>query len=1035
MQYSKPSKTAFSILILVTTTLAAPGLSQSGRGRPKIPQPSPTTSQPPPVISVPPAAAVIKQEQVGTTSRFVLRNGITIVISEHHATPIAAAVAYFKAGALDEPWSMSGTQQLVERMIFNGTVLRPGDRALGDLRTLGASIEAGTSYDGAAYSVVAPSDKIKEALTIQADMLQNPKVDAEALRREIATVIEETRGQGVPLVTGLTPPSHAFTTRTFTADPSDQALTRLKDFDDPAAFSMVRLFNIAFTSGASVNIDALRSVTREQLVEFYRSHYRPDNLIVSVAGDVSTFSTLVEIQQLYGDFGVKPEPAVEQVKAAEVIKTKTPSARAAIPTSDNQQQTAKPNAPKPETLQTVKPSPPAEQTKLRYAADRGDISQSIVSVGFNVPGAESKDWAVLEVLAAVAGRGRASRLSRSLIDGQMVANRIEAHYVAVAGAGLVALQTWSSKDSREGSSIDKAESALFKEVDRLRREIPAEGELARAKTILEKTAVAESATYLGRAKALARAEVAGVGFRAALDYRSRIRAISAQDVQRAAAKYLTLGHTSIHEYEPLSAPARTFDADTLSATVTAWAPGFAQPVESAIVQTADANSSLAAVAQGPERSPERQSILESVQPMPVKDFSTLNGSRAFVREDHAQHEVAIAILFQGGRLVEEATTSGATELMLRSILYGTPRRTFAQVTQELEQLGADIEIVAEPDFFGFMLSVLSRNADRALKLLRDMIEEPAFRDDDVARARLGQIASIRDARDSSFTRSRELLLQALFPGHPYSLPSHGREEIVGAFTAEKLREWHARAIVRQFPLAIIVGDTDGSALVSSQIAEGFKRRDVDAALQVRTARPAAAGEKSEQRRLEQATIAVGFAGPKAESADLTAVQLIESAMNGRGGRLLRELRDKQNLISMGGFEHQTMFAAGVIAAYSATRAENEQKARAALLAEFERLARGGLTADEMASSRALATTSRIALQQSHSQHALQYARAIFHRQQASASDVDNFAELLSKVTSEDIKRIAGAYLKVSSAGAGIVRGTPQQPVLSPPKQD
>ena len=133
-----------------------------------------------------------------------------------------------------------------------------------------------------------------------------------------------------------------------------------------------------------------------------------------------------------------------------------------------------------------------------------------------------------------------------------------------------------------------------------------------------------------------------------------------------------------------------------------------------------------------------------------------------------------------------------------------------------------------------MLSVLSRNADRALKLLRDVIEEPAFRDDDVTRARLGQITSIRDARDSSLTRSRELLLQAMLPGHPYSLPPHGREEVVAALTPEPLAEWYARAIKRQLPLAIIAGDTDGSALVSSQIAEGFKRRDVDAAIQVRT---------------------------------------------------------------------------------------------------------------------------------------------------------------------------------------------------------
>lgn len=1031
MQDLKRSITASLTIILITATLAAPALSQSGRGRPKVPQPTPSTPQPVPVINIPAATAVAKQEQAGATSRFVLRNGITVIISEHHSTPIAAAVACFKAGALDEPWSMSAPARLIQRLILKGAALRPGDHAVGDLRALGASVEAETSYDGAAFSLVASSDKLKDALEIQADMLQNSALDAEAIRREIQLVFEEQKRAPVMLEGGLAFPTHAFSTRTFAPDSNAQALSRL---DDPAAYSMSRLFNLAFTGGPSLNMDALRTVTREQLVEFYRGHYRPDNMIISVAGDVSTFNTLVEIQRTYGDFGARPaKPAEERVKGAEGVKPKTAPARASAPSPDTQQPPAKPDASLSEKPTTIKPWGTTVQAKLLYAADRADISQSIVSVGFHVPGAESKDWPAIDVLSAVAGQGRASRFARSIVDGLMAANRIESKYMAFAGAGLLTMQMSLAKDSREGFSIDKAESALFKELDRLRREPPTEGEMARAKTLLEKRLVDETAIYVGRARMLAQADAAGVGFRAALDYRARIRSVSADDVQRAAAKYLTLTNASIHEYEPISAAARTFDADTFATTVTAWAPGFAQPVDSAAVRAADPNSSLAPVAQGSDRPPERQAMLESNQPLPVRDFSTLNGPKAFVREDHSQQTVTVAILFQGGRLVEDAAASGTTELMLRSILYGTPRRTAPQVTQEIEQLGAEIRIVIEPDFFGFTLSALSRNADRALKLLRDMIEEPAFRDDDVGRARLGQLSSIRDARDSSVERSRELLLQALFAGHPYSQPPHGREEVVAALTSEKLQEWYARAIKRQLPLAIIVGDTDGSALVSSQIAEGFKRRDVDAAIQVRTPQPGTSVEKTEARRAEQTTIAIGTAGPRAQSGDLTAVNVIELALNREGGRLLRELRDKHNLVSAAALSDQAMFVGGVIAASTTTSPENEQRVRAALLTELERVARSGLTADELASARALAATSRIALLQSQPQHALQYALAIYYGQQA--ADVDDFAELASKVTAEDIKRVASAYFKTAAACAGVVRGATQAPIPSPPKQN
>ena len=117
MQDLKRSITAFSIITLMTTTLASPALSQSGRGRPKVPEPSPTISKPPPVINIPAAAAVTKQEQTGTTSRFVLLNGITVIISEHHSTPIAAAVACFKAGTRHEPETAPGIARLVGRTI------------------------------------------------------------------------------------------------------------------------------------------------------------------------------------------------------------------------------------------------------------------------------------------------------------------------------------------------------------------------------------------------------------------------------------------------------------------------------------------------------------------------------------------------------------------------------------------------------------------------------------------------------------------------------------------------------------------------------------------------------------------------------------------------------------------------------------------------------------------------------------------------------------------------------------------------------
>ena len=1001
MRRFKISIPILSIIILVTTVLPNPANSQSGRGRPRVATPSNT--EPPKPVNVPTAAVVVKQEQAGTTSRFVLQNGMTVIINEQHATPIAALVACFKAGALDEPEGMTGVARLVQNMIFKGTTTRPAGKALIDMRAIGGLIDADTFYDRTIYSAIAPADHVKDALAIQADMLENPSLDVDGMRREIPLVIEEEKLNA----------SRLLDARHFVRD-------------EQSAYSLARLYNVAF-AGSPVgrwrpaSAEALRSITRDQLAEYYRANYRPDKLIITVVGDVSTFNTLVQIQQLYGDFGAVAEQKKETPPAKIESKTQKPGT---VSTA-----TIKPpvSAPQP----TAQP-PVEEKPRLRYSADRSDINQSIVTAGFRVPGLESKDWAAIEVLATIIGQGRASRLNRSLLNGQMVATRVEANYLPLASSSAIIVQMWIATDGQGGSVIDKAESALFNEIDESRREIPTDGEMARAKSLIEKRLIDRSGTYIGRAREMARAETVRGGINDALDYRNQIRAVRAEDVQRVAQKYFTIENVSVHEYEPLSAVPRTFDVEGFAKTVAAWSPGFAQAAEQIKARAADPKFSIEPMPQGQDRPSDQLAAMESIQPLPVKDFSTLNGPQAYVREDHSQPKVTVTLLFQGGRLVEDDSTSGITELMLRSMLYGTVRRAPDQISQELDQLGAEVVVVVEPDFFGFVLSVLSRNAERALKILHDVTEDPAFRDNDIQRARLVQIADIRSERDSSLERAKVLLDQAMWSGHSYSLPSHGREEVVTKITSDQLKEWHARVIKRQIPLAVIVGDTNGSALVSSQLAEGFRRRDLDKTLQIKVAQPKV-GEKAESRRREQTTVDIGFAGPNSESADLVAIELIEAVMNGRGGRLLQELRDKQGLALAARIDNEALFVGGTVYAQIVMAPENEQRARAALIAELERIARAGVSADELNGARALAATSRLALMQSGRERALEYARAVIY--QRKAPSVDAFAESSSKVTANDIKRVASAYFKPSAASSGIVRGVAAPASQPPQKQD
>jgi zinc protease len=896
-------------------------------------------------------------------------------------------------GYRDESAEIPGISRLLARMMLRSATQRPAAPSALDPRSLGGLLGVDASFDTTRYYAAAPSAKTKELLTFQAEMIQEPAFAQDQLQREAANLAEEDRWNG-----GLPPPRES----------GDE----LAGYQEPSDYSMARLLEIISSGNEAgairrVNPDALRSIPRERLAEFYRGHYRPANLIIAIAGDVSTFAILLDVQQRYAEFGTaRPTSTTEAPNTRPDTKPRTSDSRSPAPGRPPAAGAPAP-VPGPEV-------PKPEEPRLRYGSDRGSLTQSIVTLGFRAPGGESTDWPALEVLSAIIGQGRGSRLYLPLLDGQPTLYRADSNYFPFRGGGVLTAQMWLNPDA-----IDTAESLMFRELDRLRREVVGESELVRAKMYLESTFVDRTSTYPGRARALAQAEASGEGYRAALDYRDRIRPVRAEDVQRVAAKYMTTSAACLHEYEPQSAAPRSFDAPRFAATVAAWAPSFSQPVES--IQTADTASQTPLVPQGGERTAAERATYESMEPLPVRDFSTLNGPRAFVREDHSLPLVTMALLFQGGRVAEDEATSGITELMLRSLLYGAVRQNPARVADELEQLGARVDVVIEPDFFGLVATALSRNADSALRIMRDVIEEPAFRDPDIARARQVQTGMIRGARDSARERSFELLLQALYPGNPCALPPHGREEVLAKTGGEQIRGWYERTIKRQVPIAIIVGDTDGSALVSGRLAEGFRRRDLDRTLQLRVPQAAKPSDKIEQRSGQSSFAMIGVSGPKGDSPDLAVLDVIESALKRPGGQIFSQPKDRPAFAFGAMPGHDAFLTAGVIYFELLSSSENEAAARTLLAGEMDRIARAGVSPEQLSAAVAASSASQLTELQSPMARAMQYASAFVRQRQP--SEVDSFADRYSKVTVDDIKRVAAYYFKPTGLSAGIVRGT------------
>ncbi|MEP7270190.1 MAG: insulinase family protein [Acidobacteriota bacterium] len=893
----------------------------------------------------------MRQDVDGATTRFVLRNGLTIIIRERHSQPLAAVAAYVKVGALNDSDTEGGLAQLTAKMLVKGTNKQPRGQLEREILRLGGFLESDVDFDHSIFKIMAPAESLLKVLELEADLLQNPAFPAPELKKSQLEVIRAGR-------------------RSETDTDSIEELLA-------TAFTSHRVKRGRFGTEPSV-----AALTRAQVLAFYQANYQPQNTIISISGDVFTAQTIVPIQQLFGNW---------------------PRGTAAAPVA-------------------VVEEPP--QPKLRYGNSRADIGRTVVTLGYRAPSLAAtadglKERATLEMLSAVLGLGQGSRLVQVLCEGSRLPaearekgelsgliTAVSSTYRLWPGAAMLVMQL-----TVDPARIDRAEAEYFREIERFRREVIGEGERLRARYLLEKRFLDVQSRVEQEADLLAFYQARLGESRLIEAYLDRLEKVTSQDIQQAAAKYLSFSNTSILEREPSGATPRTFNAETFAETMGIFAPTLAQTVKPEDIKQSIA---LRVFKQGVERggATEGRNVIIAEAPLPVRDFSILRGARAFVREDRSQSKLVVGIFFQGGRLVEDQATNGLTELMLRAMLKSTTTRKGDLIAHEAESLGGEIRIVNEPDFFGLTIDVLSRNAEQVTRSALDILENPFFEKGELIRERDRLLADQLLHRDQIAERAEELMWGSLYPGHPYGLPRFGSSGVIKAATDEQLTAWHAKTLLRQYPMVVIVGDTDGSALVSRIFSEAFRRSDVDKTLKVTLPGLYAAPQiEAEARDRRETAQSVGLRTPAGQPNDGFALSMLAPFVS---------LRVHQAVDAEVSVVNEPRLASGTFLANLRSEPDAEIKAREALLAEFGRIAAAPPTGEDYDLVRNSAIGSYAIKVEGHIDRALEYARAVVAGRKA--SDVDSQPDLVRSVRLADIKRVADAALKPTQVGVGVVRG-------------
>ncbi len=415
-----------------------------------------------------------------------LSNGLQVLSVEDHASPTVTVQVWYHVGSKDDPAGRSGFAHLFEHLMFKSTRHMHAEQMDRLTEDVGGANNASTSDDVTNYYEVVPSNYLRTLLWAEAERLSNLTVDEKNFKSERAVVQEEYR-------------------QSVLANPYGKLFNTI----DPHSYTVH-----PYKRPTIGSIEDLDAASLQNVIDFHRTFYRPDNATLIVAGDFDP-------KQLDGwvdtYFGWKPKPAtpVPQVTAVEPARTE-----------DKRYTETSPTAPLPGIAMT-----------------------------WLIPPATSADTIPLQVAAALLSEGDSSRLYQSLVYRGQVAQQVGADADARVGPGLFTAYAILAS----GHTPGEAEKLLREQIEQLATQpIPAD-ELAKVKTQLLTGQLKQRQTPMGLAFALGQATlIDGDPAHVNTDL-AALQQVTADDVQRVLRTYVTGAHSVTIDYlpQPKAAPPTT----------------------------------------------------------------------------------------------------------------------------------------------------------------------------------------------------------------------------------------------------------------------------------------------------------------------------------------------------------------------------------------------------------------------------------------------------------------------------------------------
>lgn len=331
-----------------------------------------------------------------------------------------------------------------------------------------------------------------------------------------------------------------------------------------------------------------------------------------------------------------------------------------------------------------------------------------------------------------------------------------------------------------------------------------------------------------------------------------------------------------------------------------------------------------------------------------------NGLTVLTEELPGLRSAAVGIWVRSASAHEPRSRMGAAHLLEHLVFKGTERRPARDIARELEVRGGSLDAYTSRDQTSFQAHVLDRDLPLAIDLLTDLVRRPLLREDDLELERNVVLEEIKSVEDTPDDLVFEVHSRELWPDHPYGYSILGTPETVQEISAQTLRAVHTEGYYAGNAVIAAAGHVTHDQVLEALAREGwFEANGSRGPRAAVAAAPARRGvERVVARETAQSHLVLGTDTFEGRDPRRYGLAILTNVLGGgMSSRLFQRVREELGLAyTVYAYQHFYR-STGLVGVYVGTQPATAARALDAVREELARLARFGLSEDELAGGR------------------------------------------------------------------------------------